>query len=188
MIRILSLLVLLFLACDYRPTWHLDQPIYVSTAWNLPQPEAFRRGVEEAIISLGGIIKKGAGPQETFAPLGTQVIHIWDNAPGSGKCDSTGNILGFADDSGIHVCHNPAVFSMASNDPSVSARGAKITAMHETFHLGGLSWHWSCDELAGQKRIMADARACELLDRPTEEDLIYACTGGLFVGGRCSIQ
>lgn len=35
---------------------------------------------------------------------------------------------------------------------------------------------------------MADARACELLDRPTEEDLIYACTGGLFVGGRCSIQ
>lgn len=188
MIRILSLLVLLFLACDYRPTWHLDQPIYVSTAWNLPQPEAFVSGVEEVIITLGGTFQKGAGPQDTFAPLGSQIIHIWDNAPGSGKCDVPGNILGFADDLGIHVCHNPAVLSMVSNDLATSTRGAKITAMHETIHLGGLSWHWSCDSLGGNDRIMADARSCELLDSPTEDDISYACAGGLFVGGRCNIQ
>lgn len=187
MIRWLALLLLL-VACEYRPTWHLNQPIYISTAWNLPQPEAFVSGVEEVIIALGGTPQKGNGPHTSFAPPGAQIIHIWDNSPGSGKCDVTGNILGFADDLGIHVCHNPAVLSMLVNTPAASFRGAKITAMHETLHLGGLSWHWSCDLLGGQHRIMADARACELLDRPTEEDLIYACTGGLFVGGRCSIQ
>lgn len=185
MIRLVVLLLCLG-ACDSRPVWRLDRPIYVSTAWNLPNVADFVRGVEEVITALGGTVARGNGPETTFAPAGAQVLHVWDAPAGSGKCDVEGNILGFADEKGIHVCHNPAVLSAAFNAPAAAAMSAKITAMHETLHLGGQSWHWSCEELDGEMRIMGAVRACELLDHPTPEDLDYACAGGHFVGGRCS--
>lgn len=186
MTHMLLALSIFFFACDARPVWHLDRPIYVSTAWNLPNASDAVGGVEEVITALGGIVAKGAGPETNFAPIGAQKLHIWDTPPGVGQCDLGGNILGFADEEGIHVCHTPAVLSAAFNPPSVAALGAKITAMHETLHLGGQSWHWSCASLGNEMRIMGAVRTCELVEHPTSADLDYACAGGHYIGGLCS--
>ncbi len=185
--RFFILIVTAYLvACDNRPTWDLDQPFYVSTAWNLPQPATYVDGVKTVITALGGQVREGGGPGAAYAPPGAQVIHIWDASAGHGECDAIGKILGYADFLGVHICHNPAVFAVAFDDAASAARGARITGMHETLHLGGLSWHWDCAALGNNFRIMGATRECEIVDAPTEYDLNYACAGGLFVGGDCT--
>lgn len=181
--KVWSAMALMFVLACGKQQWDLDKPIYVSVvSWNLPEPQDYVDGVKTAITALGG------DPRTDIPPDGAQILKIWDNSAGSGLCDNDGNILGFADDQGVHICHNPAVFQWAFHTPEKAAFGAHITSIHEVLHLGGHSWHWECtalSQIGEPQRIMGSARACELLEAPSTRDIDYACTGGQFVGGKC---
>ena len=186
MLAWLLAVALLVTACGPGPVWNLDEPIYISTAWNLPQPDDYVAGLRSAIESLGGSVEKGAGPSASaFAPPGAQELHIFDASQGSGRCDVGDRILAFADSAGIHVCHNPAVFNWAFQPRAVSVLVVKRTMLHEFAHLGGLNWHWDCAALP-ENRIMGSTRACQQVDAYTDWDIDYACRGGRIQGGHCT--